>query len=140
MPTARGSTRNADDVVHSFFDALADRGHEPVFKGESATVRFDVGDGKSKQVWYVTITDGDVAVSHKRRTADVVLRTDESSLAAVVSGRSNGMAAMLRGGITIEGDWGTAVMFARVFPGPPRSTGRVAPITGETVTDQRKAT
>jgi putative sterol carrier protein len=128
------------DPLACFFDALADRGHEGVLAGESATLRFDVAEGETSQRWYVTVTNGDVSVSHKRSRADAVVRADSVSLTAVVSGRSNAMAAMLRGLLVVEGDWAPLAMFQRILPGPPDSKGRVDPISREMVMAQRRAT
>jgi predicted lipid carrier protein YhbT len=128
------------DPLDSFFDALADRGHEAVLEGESATMRFDVAEGETSQRWYVTVTNGDVSVSHRRIRADAIVRADRVALTAVVSGRSNAMAAMLRGLLVVEGDWAPLAMFQRILPGPPDSKGRVAPIPRELVMAQRRTT
>jgi hypothetical protein len=38
------------------------------------------------------------------------------------------MAAYLRGVIAVEGDFALVILFDRLLPGPPDSTGRVEPI------------
>ena len=61
-------------------------------------------------------------------------------LEAIVTGRLNAMAAMLRGLLTAEGSMAALIMFQRCLPGPPGSTGRVAPISSKTVTAQHART
>ena len=56
------------------------------------------------------------------------------------NGRLNAQAAFLRGLLSVEGKIAALVMFQRCLPGPPGSTGRVAPISSKTVTAQRRDT
>jgi hypothetical protein len=56
-----------------------------------------------------------------------------------VTGRLNAQAALLRGLLTCEGSIAAVIMFQRCLPGPPGSTGRVAPISSRTVTDGRRS-
>jgi hypothetical protein len=134
MPKGRtGSVAAAADPITQFFAALDEPGHLATFEGESAQVRFDVLDGKKAERWHVSITRGDVAVSHGSGPADVAVRIDRRHLEALVTGRLNAQAAFLRGLFTCEGSPGALMMFQRCLPGPPGSTGRVAPIPSETV-------
>lgn len=130
------------DQVSSFFARLAEAGHVPTFERNSATLRFDVsgdGQGQPGERWYVTVTDGDVAVSHTNGPADAVVRIGRRHLGALVTGRLNATAAYLRGLLTCEGSMAAVIMFQRCLPGPPASTGRVAPISSAAVTAQRRA-
>jgi SCP-2 sterol transfer family len=80
-----------------------------------------------------------VKVSHKKAAADLVMRVDKATLEALVTGRSNGTAAILRGALAYQGSLAPFVMFQRIFPGPPHSKGRVPPISGEMVMAQKEA-
>ncbi|HLN15411.1 MAG TPA: SCP2 sterol-binding domain-containing protein [Acidimicrobiales bacterium] len=141
MPARDGSSkRKPEDAVTEFFDLLAAKHHEPLFEGDTATIRFDVKDGRSLETWYLTVKNGDVGISHKRAGADAVVRMERGTLEMLVDGRHNAMAALLRGLMTIEGSMGAMVMFQRVLPGPPEDKGRVPPITGATVMAQRRPT
>jgi hypothetical protein len=60
-------------------------------------------------------------------------------LEAIVSGRLNAQAALLRGLLTCEGSMAALIMFQRCLPGPPGSTGRVAPISSQAVTAGRRS-
>jgi hypothetical protein len=132
--------RAKSDSVSSFFARLAAAGHVPTFERNSATLRFDVvDDGRATERWYVTVTDGDVAVSHKNGPADAVVRIRRRHLGALVTGRVNATAAYLRGLLTCEGSMAAVIMFQSCLPGPPGSTGRVGPISSAAVTAERRA-
>jgi hypothetical protein len=140
MSTPRaGSSKSADDPVTRFFAALAEPGHLATFAGESATLRFDIGDGKDIERWHVTVNKGDVTVTRQNRSADAVVRIQRPHFEAIVSGRLNAQAALLRGLLTCEGSVSALMMFQRCLPGPPGSTGWAAPISADTVMAQRRA-
>jgi len=132
-----GSAGAAADPVTRFFAALDQPGHLATFEGESATLRLDVLDGRKVERWHVSITNGDVAVSHGAGPADATVRIDRPHFEAMVTGRLNAQAGFLRGLFTCEGSAGALMMFQRCLPGPPGSTGRVAPISSKTVMAER---
>jgi SCP-2 sterol transfer family len=143
------------DPISFFFDGLAAPGHVATFEREYATVRFDVdepdGDrdahGRSRrgkaasgqpepgltEHWYLTISDGDVTVTGQDAPADTIVHIRRPDLEAMVTGRLNAQAAMLRGLITCEGSMAALMIFQRSLPGPPGSTGRVPPISSREV-------
>ena len=82
----------------------------------------------------MTVSNGDVAVSHKNGPADAVVRVGRGHLGALVTGRLNATAAYLRGLLSCEGSMAAVIMFQRCLPGPPGSKGRVAPISSAAVT------
>lgn len=127
------------DPVSRFFAELAQPGHLATFEGESATLRFDVVEGQHADRWYVTVVNGGVSVTRRGSPADVVVRIRRPDIEAILTGRLNAQAALLRGLMTFEGNVAALMMFQRCLPGPPGSTGRVAPITSETVMAERRA-
>jgi hypothetical protein len=141
-------TRSApapSDPINQFFSDLAQPGHLATFESESATLRFDVPDGTRAERWYVTINDGDVSVARQDGKTDAIVTTERPALEAIVTGRLNAQAALLRGLLTCQGDVAALMVFQRCLPGPPGSTGRVAPISSKAVmaqhdTKQRRAT
>lgn len=138
MPKGRvNSVPGAADPVTRFFAALDEPGHLATFEGESATLRLDVLDGKKVERWHISITSGDVSVTHSAGPADATVRIDRPHLEAMVTGRLNAQAGFLRGLFTCEGSVGALMMFQRCLPGPPGSTGRVAPISSEMVMAER---
>ena len=109
------------DATTRFFQALAERGHEPALAKARGTLRFDLrDDGARPERWLITISKGDVAVSQKSGKADCVVRADRALFDGIASGETNAMAAFLRGAIQVEGDGGLLLAFQRVFPGPAR--------------------
>jgi ubiquinone biosynthesis protein UbiJ len=113
------------DVIAEFFGALDSRGHEPMLEKASGTLRFDVATGKRTERWFVAVKRGDVAVSRQNRRAECVVRVEKPVLEAIVSGRSNATAAMLRGVVVIEGDLDLLVLFQRLFSPHPGLGGKL---------------
>jgi SCP-2 sterol transfer family len=129
------------DPISTFFAQLGKAGHVPNFERNSATLRFDVEDddaGPIGERWYVTVHGGDVTISHRNASADAVIRIRRPHLEALVTGRINATAAYLRGILTCSGSMAALIMFQRCLPGPPGSTGRVAPISSAAVTAERR--
>jgi len=105
----------------AFFEGLGSRGHEPLLEGAAGTIRFDVADGRRTDHWLVAIDRGDVSVSCENAEADAVMRTDRSTLDAIVTGRMAMLVAFLRGLAQVDGDPELVIVFRRVFPGPPQA-------------------
>src|SRR6266536_650894 len=106
------------DAGAGFFDELGRRGHEPLLEKATGSIRFDLADGKRTDRWLVTLDRGDVSVSRKNVAADCIVRADRTLFDAMASGDVNGMAAYLRGELTLEGDPELLVLIQRVLPGP----------------------
>lgn len=138
MPTASGGVAKAPDPVSEFFEGLVELGHVETFEGESATLRFDVADGDRVEHWRLMVSDGDVSLARDDGPADAVVRADRPHFEAIVTGRLNAQAAMLRGLLVCEGRMAACIMFQRCLPGPPGSTGRAAPISSAPVMSQRR--
>ena len=117
------------DPTSEFFDELGRREHEPLLKQTSGTLRFDLRDGKRTDRWLVDVKKGDVAVSRRNVRADCVVTADRALFDDVASGKTNAMAAMLRGAMGVEGDVQLLVPFQRLLPGPRRSRRRRRPGT-----------
>ena len=71
------------DATAKFFDALVERGHEPLLEKATGTVRIDLKDGRKTDRWLVTVAKGDIKVSRRnlRPTASPRL-TSRSSTAS----------------------------------------------------------
>ena len=109
------------DATADFFNALAERGHEPLLESATGTVGFELADGKKTERWLVSIDKGDLTVSHRNLGADCTLRAKKSLFEKMAGGTVNATAAVLRGEVMLEGDWELMVLFQRLFPGPPGS-------------------
>ena len=128
----------ASDLVGRFFDNLGVAGHIPTFERESASLRFDIADGKDVRHWFVMVADGEVTVTNRDKKADAIVRLQRPHAEALVTGRLNAQAGYLRGVLDCEGDMAALMMFQRCLPGPPGSTGRIDPISSQAVTSQRR--
>ena len=112
------------DPTEEFFAELGSRGHEPMLRKATGTLRFDLVDGTNESSWSVAVKKGDVSVSQAKGKADCVVTTDRPLFNAIVRGERNAFAAILRGEIRMEGDPELLVLFQRVFAGPAESIAR----------------
>jgi putative sterol carrier protein len=104
--------------TEAFFTELAARGHDPRLGHAAGTVRFDLTGGHRVERWSVTIDRGAVTVSRRGGPADAVVRIDRDAMDRLVTGRSNAMAAAVRGELIPDGDLALVLLFQRVFPAP----------------------
>ena len=122
------------DVTAEFFDDLAQRGHEPLLGNASGTMRFDIANGKKTETWFVTIDKGDLTVSRSGGAADSTLVASKALFDRLASGKASAVAEVLRGTLTIEGDWRLLVLFRRILGSstvkPPTTKPRTPARTG----------
>jgi putative sterol carrier protein len=127
------------DLIAEFFCGLAEQSKVPTFAGQSATLRFDIGDDDGNvERWHVAVDKGKATVSRQHKAADAVVRVNRREVEALVTGRMNAQAALLRGALECEGSLAALMMFQRCLPGPPGATGRVEPIDSATVMSWRR--
>jgi SCP-2 sterol transfer family len=126
------------DPISGFFTGLAESGRLATFGDASATLRFDVTSADTVEHWYLTVRKGRVTASRADGPADATVRVSRPQLEGMVTGRVNAQAAMLRGLMTCAGSMAACVMFQRSLPGPPDSTGHVAPIPAAVVMAERR--
>jgi putative sterol carrier protein len=105
--------------TEAFFAALGAKGRDPHLAHAAGTVRFEVTGGPHVERWSVVIDHGDVTVSRRRLRADAVVKIDRDAMDRLVTGRSNAMAAAVRGELTAEGDLALVLLLQRIFPAPP---------------------
>jgi putative sterol carrier protein len=105
------------DPTERFFAELAGRGHEPLLRKASGATRIEVVDGKRTRRWLVVVDEGDISVSRANGEATCVIRAPKAVFDRIVSGRMNAVAAVLRGDVTVAGDWRLLVRLQRLFPG-----------------------
>lgn len=112
----------ADGAAAAFFETLHAQGDEPILKGESGVLRFDLTWGTDVERWYLTLADGNITAGHRGGRADTIVKADRALLDRIAEGTENAMAAQLRGAITVDGDLHLLMTFQRLFPGPPRQS------------------
>ena len=101
-------------------ESLPSRGDDPVLRQLTGTIRFDLRDGKAVESWFLALDKGDVKVSHRKAKADCVAAMDKELCDDLVTGKTNGFAAALRGDIELDGEVALLLEFQRLFPGPAR--------------------
>jgi putative sterol carrier protein len=117
------------DATTRFFEELARRGHEPRLENASGSLRFDIANGRTAH-WFVSIDKGNVAVSHSGDTADCTILASRTVFDGLASGKASAVAAVLRGTLSIEGDWRLLVLFRRLLTGLPTTTSTTRPRSG----------
>src|SRR3954451_14632525 len=91
-------------AVDDFLEAIGSQRAERLLRNLDGTIRFDLRrDGEIESV-LVTIDDGGVSASRRRRRADCVATMDEALFRSIARGDANAFAAALRGEIEIEGN------------------------------------
>ncbi|MFC8848399.1 MULTISPECIES: SCP2 sterol-binding domain-containing protein [unclassified Micromonospora] len=111
------------EATTGFFEDLDRRGYEPLLVKTSGTIRFDLHEGPQTTHWLVAVDRGRMSVSREDREADTVVNTSPTLFEDLAAGREHGIAAILRGDITVSGDARLLVQLERLFPGPPTSQG-----------------
>ncbi|MER7169374.1 SCP2 sterol-binding domain-containing protein [Micromonospora sp. NPDC000207] len=111
------------DATTRFFEDLQRRGHEPLLEKLSGVIRFDLRERAQTQHWMLRIDRGRMQVSREDEGADSVLSTSPQLFEEMATGREDGIAALLRGDVTVTGDARLVLQIERLFPGPPDSTG-----------------
>jgi putative sterol carrier protein len=107
------------DSTASFFDELGRRGHEPLLKDATGTIRFDLEHDHGVDRWFLVIRNGDLRVSRNESEADCLVRTSRSLFDRLVTGQTHIYSAWVRNDLRAEGDVRLARLFQRVLPGPP---------------------
>ncbi|MEV4659814.1 SCP2 sterol-binding domain-containing protein [Micromonospora sp. NPDC049301] len=119
------------DATTRFFEDLDRREYEPLLAKTSGTVRIDLHEGAQTRHWLLTIDRGRVNVTQDDREADTVIGTTPALFEDIALGREHGLAALLRGDMTVMGDARLVVQVERVFPGSPDARGPRRRFAGE---------
>ena len=106
------------------FEQLPERGRDPLLEKARGTVRLEIVEGKRVDPVLLRIDRGEIEVSPGGGPADLTLRADRPTFDGIARGTTIPVTAIMRGAMTIDGDWGLAVLLQRVFPSPPRRPRR----------------
>ncbi|MGA2837874.1 MAG: SCP2 sterol-binding domain-containing protein [Acidimicrobiales bacterium] len=121
MGPVSASARPRPDGVATFFEDLVTRGHQPLLRHTSGTVRLDLRTDDGVEHWLVTISKGDISVTHRKSRADASIGMERKLFEKMAKGSVNLNAAMLRGVLDIDGNLALLMAFDRLLPGPRRS-------------------
>ena len=111
------------ELDESLLETLAERSQEQPITAFNGIVRFDVRDGDRVDEWYLTIAKGVVTVGRKGGEPDCVVTGDVATFDAVLSGKANAMAALLRGALDVHGKFVLLTSLQRLFPSSPGAVG-----------------
>jgi hypothetical protein len=92
------------DGSEPLFAWLDWRGHEPLVEHLNGTLRFEITDHDRTDGRSVRTKRGDLRVSRERVEADCVVRGTRALLEDLNDGRTNGITAVLRGELMLDGD------------------------------------
>jgi hypothetical protein len=117
-------------ATSDFFERLAIACRDPRFSKVSGSVRFDIRDGGHLEQWLLDIDHGQMRVTRSGGPATTVIRVSAPVAEAMARGEVNGLAAITRGEILVDGDLGLALRIGRLFPRTPEASQ--AGVPGET--------
>lgn len=106
-------------ATSAFFDRLTVAGQDPRFSKVCGSVRFDIRDGDRLEQWLLEIDHGRMRVTRSDDPATTVIRVSAPVAEAMARGEVNGLAAITRGEILVDGDLGLALRIGRLFPRSP---------------------
>jgi putative sterol carrier protein len=105
------------EPTRDFFAKLAEQ-HQRPLEALNGVMRFDLADGERTEHWYLAVHKGDVTVSHQGPDPDCTVSTELATFEAIVTGRMNAMAAVLRGAVEIQGRFAMLTAVQRFFAAP----------------------
>ncbi|MBQ1071653.1 SCP2 sterol-binding domain-containing protein [Micromonospora sp. C31] len=111
------------DATTRFFEDLDRRGYDPLLAKSSGTVRLDLHEGAHTTHWLLRVDHGRLQVSREDLEADTVVGTSPALFEELAAGREHGVAALLRGDMTVSGDLRLVLQMERLFPSHPDVSG-----------------
>ncbi|MBM0232612.1 SCP2 sterol-binding domain-containing protein [Micromonospora sp. STR1_7] len=106
-------------ATSAFFERLTVAGQDPRFSKVCGSIRFDIRDGDHLEQWRLNIDHGRMQVTKGPDPATTVIRVSAQVAEAMARGEVNGLAAIARGEILVDGDLGLALRIGRLFPRAP---------------------
>ncbi|MEI6452045.1 MAG: SCP2 sterol-binding domain-containing protein [Actinomycetes bacterium] len=111
------------ELDQRLLEDISEWSHERPVPGIDGVLRLDVRDGARVDEWYLTIAKGVVTVGRTGGEPDCVVSGDSATFAAILSGKANAMAALLRGALSARGKVVLLTALQRLFPGSPGAEG-----------------
>ncbi|WP_406065372.1 SCP2 sterol-binding domain-containing protein [Micromonospora sp. NBC_00860] len=117
-------------ATSAFFERLTVAGQDPRFSKVCGSVRFDIRDGGHLEQWLLDIDHGRMRVTRSGGPATTVIQVSSQLAEAMARGEVNGLAAITRGEIMVDGDLALALRIGRLFPREPGPPQRDDPDSG----------
>jgi hypothetical protein len=107
------------EATERFFESLPARAPDVLRGLADGTLQIDLNTGDRTEHWLVRMRPGVVQVSRARGPADAIWYSSADLFDRLVSGRAQGIAAVLRNESTFSGNVVLFLAFRRFFPDPP---------------------
>nr|WP_204343244.1 SCP2 sterol-binding domain-containing protein [Micromonospora terminaliae] len=82
-------------------------------------LQLDLTTENRTQHWFLAMAPGSIQVSREQLPADAVFTVSADLFEGLVTGREQGLAAVLRNEATFSGNVALFLVFRRFFPAPP---------------------
>ncbi|MEH0935964.1 SCP2 sterol-binding domain-containing protein [Micromonospora psammae] len=107
------------DATEEFFASLPARAPAVLRGPVSGTLQIDLATGNRTDHWLVQLSPGEVIVTRARGPADAIWNSSADLFERLVTGRAQGISAVLRNETTYSGNVLLFLTFRRFFPAPP---------------------
>lgn len=107
------------EATERFFESLPMRPPELLRGLVPGTLQIDLSRGNRTEHWRVRMEPGAIEVSRQRGPADAIWYSSEDLFDRLVTGRAQGVSAVLRNECTFSGNVVLFLVFRRFFPTPP---------------------
>ncbi|MGK5743072.1 SCP2 sterol-binding domain-containing protein [Micromonospora sp. URMC 103] len=124
------------EAIERFFESLPARAPEVLRGLVSGALQIELFTGGHSEHWLVRMRPGSVEVGRHRGPADAIWYSSADLFDRLVTGRAQGVSAVLRNESTFSGNVVLFLAFRRFFPDPPgtrdpremarKQTGRLA--------------
>lgn len=107
------------EATERFFESLPARAPEVLRGLVSGALQIELSNGDRIDHWLVRMRPGAIEVRRERGPADAIWYSSEDLFDRLVTGRAQGVAAVLRNESTFSGNVVLFLAFRRFFPDPP---------------------
>ncbi|MGN9802004.1 SCP2 sterol-binding domain-containing protein [Micromonospora sp. L32] len=108
-----------DEAIEEFFASLPARAPAVLRTPVSGTIQIDLTTDNRTEHWLVQLSQGEVVVTRARGPADAIWNSSKDLFERLVTGRAQGVSAVLRNETTFSGNVLLFLIFRRFFPDPP---------------------
>ncbi|MFC0030886.1 SCP2 sterol-binding domain-containing protein [Micromonospora chaiyaphumensis] len=107
------------EAIEQFFASLPARAPAVLRSPIRGHLQLDLTTENRTEHWYLELAPGTVRVTREQLPADAVFTVSADLFEELITGREQGMAAVLRNEATFSGNVVLFLVFRRFFPDPP---------------------
>lgn len=108
-----------NEATEEFFASLPARAPAVLRTPISGTIQIDLTTDNRTDHWLVQLSPGEIIVDRARGPADAIWNSSADLFERLVTGRAQGISAVLRNETTFSGNVELFLVFRRFFPDPP---------------------